>query len=57
MTGIKTGKDHIWNPATYSYKSCEIGKYLPIIIDDSVNTCDKLIDTAKTIPKYFSEKR
>ena len=57
MTGIKTGKDHIWNPATYSYKSCEIGKYLPIIIDGSVNTCDKLIDTAKTISKYFSEKR
>ena len=34
-------KDYIWNPATHS---CENGKYLASIIDNSVITCDEIID-------------
>ena len=40
-------KDDICNPATCS---CKNGKYLAIIIDDSVITCDEIIETAKYIP-------
>ena len=39
-------KDYIWNPATCS---CENGKYLASIIDDSVVSCDEIIDTTKSI--------
>ena len=38
-------KDYIWNPATCS---CKNGKYLASIIDDSVITCDEVINTTKT---------
>ena len=34
-------KNYIWNSATCT---CKIGKYLASIIDDSVNTCDEIID-------------
>ena len=34
-------KDYIWNPSTCS---CKNGKYLASIIDDSVITCDEIID-------------
>ena len=34
-------KNYIWNPATCT---CKIGKYLASITDDSVNTCDEIID-------------
>ena len=34
-------KDYIWNPATYS---CQNGKYLGSIMDDSAITCDEIID-------------
>ena len=34
-------KDYIWNPATCC---CKYGEYLGIIIDDSVITCDEIID-------------
>ena len=34
-------KDYIWNPATCS---CKNGKYLASIMDDSVITCDEIID-------------
>ena len=34
-------KDYIWNLATCS---CENGKYLESITDDSVITCDEIID-------------
>ena len=40
-------KDDICNPATCS---CKNGKYLAIIIDDSVITCDEIIETAKYVP-------
>ena len=43
-------KTYIWNPSAYS---CKNGKYLASIIDDSVITCDEVIDVKgrKTIPK------
>ena len=37
-------KEYIWNPATCSYGNC---KYLASIIDDSVITCDEIIDADK----------
>ena len=51
-------KDHIWNPATCS---CENGKYLASIVDDSVIMSDKIIgsfdEETKTIPTNFNEKK
>ena len=37
--------------------SCKNGKYLASIIDDSVTTCDKVMEETKTIPKNFNEKK
>ena len=45
-------KDYIWNPATCS---CENGKYLANIMDDSVITCDEIIEK-KTVSTIFNEK-
>ena len=49
-------KDYIWNPAICS---CENGKYLAIIIDDSVITCDEIIDAEETkiVTTNFNEKK
>ena len=55
-------KDYICNPATCS---CNNGKYLANIVDNSVITCDKVIDVeaksydeeTKTILTNFIEKR
>ena len=49
-------KDYIWNPATCSYKN---GKNLASIIDDSVITCDEIIDAeeAKAITTNFNENK
>ena len=47
------GKDCIWNPAACS---CDNGKYLASFIDDSLITCDKIIEEIKTIPTNFNEK-
>ena len=47
-------KDYIWNLATGSSKN---GKYLASIIDDSMITCDKIINTTKTITTNFNGKR
>ena len=47
-------KDYIWNPATCS---CENGKYVGGIINDSVIKCDKIIETTKIIPTNVNEKR
>ena len=33
-------KDYVWNSATYS---CENGKYLANVMDDSAMTCDEII--------------
>ena len=35
------GKDCTWNPVTFS---CKNGKYLGSIIDNSVITCDEIIE-------------
>ena len=45
-------RDYIWNPAQCS---CENGKYLASIIDDSVITCDEIID-ARRRSKNYSKK-
>ena len=39
-------KGYTWNPALCS---CENGKYVGVITDDSVITCDEIIDTTKII--------
>ena len=46
-------KYYIWNPPTCS---CENGKYLGSIIDDSVIMCDEIIEETQTISTYFNEK-
>ena len=54
-------KCYIWNPATYS---CKSGKYLARIIDDSVITCDEIIDAkaklydeeTKIVPTNLNKK-
>ena len=50
---IYVKKNYIWNPTTCS---CENGKYLANIIDDSVITCDEIIEDTKSIPTNFNEK-
>ena len=47
-------KDYIWNPATCS---CEYGKYLASAIDDSMVTCDEIIEETKSVPANFNEKK
>ena len=51
-------KDYIVNPATCS---CENGKYLEGIIEDSLITCDETIEETKaiptkTVPTIFNKK-
>ena len=47
-------KDYIWNPGTCS---CENGRYLASIMDDSVMTCDKIFEEeTKTVATNFNEK-
>ena len=45
-------RDYIWNPATCS---CKNGKYLASIIDDSVITCNEIIEETKTVITNFNE--
>ena len=47
-------KAYIWNPATCS---CEKGKYVTGIIDNSVIMCHKIIDTTKTVTKISITER
>ena len=46
-----------WNPATCN---CENGKYLASIMDDSMITCNEIIEShdeeIKTIPTNYNEK-
>ena len=35
----------------------ENGKYLASIMDDSVITCDEIIEETKTVPTNFNEKK
>ena len=46
-------KDYIWNPPTCS---CENGKYLARINNDSVITCDEIKEETKTVATNFNEK-
>ena len=39
-------KDYLWNPATCS---CKNGKYVRGVTDNSVITCDEIIDRTKSI--------
>ena len=45
-------KDYVWNPPTYSWK---ISKHLTSFIDDSVITCDEIIEETKTAPLIYNE--
>ena len=45
-------KDYVWNPATCNSGN---GKYLASIMDDSVITCDEIIE--ETVPTNFNEKK
>ena len=47
-------KDCIWN---LSANSCENGKYLAIIIDNTVIMCHEIIEETKTIPANFNGKK
>ena len=40
-------KNYIWNPST---RTCENGRYTRSIIDDSVITCDEIIEETNTVP-------
>ena len=44
-------KDYIWNPSTCN---CESKKYLASITDDSVITCDEIIELYDKETKTFS---
>ena len=44
-------KDYICNPATCSREN---GKYLTSIIDNSVMTCDEVIEEIKTVTANFN---
>ena len=53
-------KHYIWNPAAYS---CENGKYVGNIIDNSVITCEKIVNITtttknptKTVPTNLKKK-
>ena len=50
---VQKKNNKIWNPATCS---CENGKYLARIIDDSVITYDEIIKEIKTVTTIFNEK-
>ena len=47
-------KGYIWNSAIRCSKKF---KYIGCIIDDSVITCDEIIETAKAVPASFNEKK
>ena len=46
MQNSISAKDYIWNPAICS---CENGEYLGSIINDSVITCDEIINAADSV--------
>ena len=46
-------KDYTGNPATCS---CKNGKYLGSIIDNSLTTCDEIIEETKTITRNLMKK-
>ena len=46
-------KDYVWNPATCS---CNNGKYLASVMDDSVIMCDEVIESYNE-ETNFNEKK
>ena len=50
-------KDYVWNPATCS---CENGKYLASVMDNSVITCDEIVESyneeTRNISTNFNKK-
>ena len=46
-------KHYVWDPATCS---CQNGKFLTSIINDSVITCGEIIKETKNTPTNFNEK-
>ena len=54
---VKNYDDYVWNRTTCS---CENGKYLASIMDDSVIMCDEIIESynegTKTVITNFNEK-
>ena len=46
-------KKYFWYPSTCA---CENGKYLENIIDDTVVTCNEIIESTKTVPTNFNKK-
>ena len=38
-------KDYVWNPATWN---CENGKYLASVMDDSMISCNEIINVMET---------
>ena len=46
-------QDYIWNPSMHS---CENGKFLASIIDDSAIMCDENIEETKAVPTNFNKK-
>ena len=46
-------KDYVWNPATCN---CENRKYLASVVDNSVITCDKVINLYYEEIKYIHIK-
>ena len=51
---INNNKCWIWNPATCS---CENGKHLASIIDDSMITCDEIVEETKIAQTNFNKKK
>ena len=50
-SGIMINVGWVQNPKEHNATcSCKNGKYLGSIIDDSVITCDEIIDTTETVP-------
>ena len=51
-------KNYVWNPAKYS---CENGRFLASIMDDSAIMCDEVIESyakeTKTVPTNFNEQK
>ena len=47
-------KDYVWNPATCS---CENGKYLASIMDNSVITCDGILESYDDETNFNEEKQ
>ena len=54
---ISVEKHYVWNPGTCS---CENGKYVASIMDDSAITCDEVLKSfdreIKSLPTSFNEK-